>query len=132
MAIRTIIVDDDQIFRFLISKILDSINLEIEQRFFENGEEFVEFMKNHPKRDFCDIILLDINMPLRDGWGVMDWVTDHGFSAENFPKTFIVSSSIDPNDLNRSKEHPLISDYLIKPLTIDQLKKVFSQLSSAN
>jgi len=132
MAIRTIIVDDDRIFRFLISKILDSINPEIEQRFFENGQEFVEFMKTQPQGDFCDIVLLDINMPVRDGWGVLEWAQENGFHAENFPKTCIVSSSIDPSDLKRSSEHPLISDYLVKPLSIDQINKVFSQLSSAN
>lgn len=129
MAIRIIIVDDDRIFRFLISKILDSIDLEIEQRFFENGQELVEFIDQQSDSDFCDIVLLDINMPMRDGWGVLDWVQEKGFNASDFPLTCIVSSSIDPSDLKRSKEHPFIHDYLVKPITVEGLNQVFSQLS---
>jgi CheY-like chemotaxis protein len=132
MAIRTIIVDDDRIFRFLISKILDSLNLEIELSFFENGEEFVEFMNTQANFDFCDIFLLDINMPIRNGWQVLNWVMESSFSTASFPKTYIVSSSIDPMDLKRATEHHLIKDYLIKPLISGQLNEVFSQFSSAN
>lgn len=130
-ALRIVIIDDDRIFQFLISKILESINPQIKLHSFENGEVAVEFMKQQSSPDFADVIFLDINMPVRNGWGVLHWIEEHYKSSDKIPKIYIISSSIDPSDLKRSEENSLIEDYLVKPISKSKLEKVFSDLSSA-
>jgi len=63
------------------------------------------------------VILLDINMPVMDGWDFLEWVKNnrHLF-AKNVP-IFMVSSSIDWRDIERAKSYESVMDYMSKPLT---------------
>jgi CheY-like chemotaxis protein len=69
-----------------------------------------------------DIILFDLNMPEMDGWEFIE-----AFKKINFEKdisTFIFTSSIDPNDKQRSFQYTDIKDFITKPLTRQKLDKI--------
>ena len=67
-------VDDDKIFHFIIKKLLLNNNIDVNPTFFENGFEAIEGIKNKLKQgeNPPDLILLDINMPILDGWQFLD------------------------------------------------------------
>ena len=64
-----------------------------------------------------DVILLDINMPVMDGWDFLEWFKEY---KSHFPKPisiFMVSSSIDRRDIEKAKSYAEVKDYISKPLT---------------
>ena len=75
-----------------------------------------------------DVIFLDLNMPIMDGWEFLDEFLKIPRSLKKRITLYVVSSSIDPRDINRAKSISLVEDYLIKPITYEELKKVFSAI----
>lgn len=121
------VVDDDSIFKIIIQKLIaksdkfDNVNL------FSNGEEaslaLKECIKN--KEELPDIILLDIEMPIMNGWEFMNEI--NVLLSEIVDKTikiFISSSSITFEDKLKADAHPNISGYLTKPITLEDLYKI--------
>jgi response regulator RpfG family c-di-GMP phosphodiesterase len=72
------------------------------------------------------VIMIDVNMPVLDGWGFIDAFQKMDLNLSNKTKLFMVSSSIDPRDVKKAKEIQLIIKYIFKPITFDELKEVFS------
>ena len=44
----------------------------------------------------------------------------------------MVSSSINPADMEKAKQYEELTDYLIKPISIDELSKVFNEEGSTS
>jgi CheY-like chemotaxis protein len=67
--------------------------------------------------EFPQVIFLDLNMPIKDGFEFM--VEFEGFSEEfkNASKIIVLSSSISPDDINRASTNPHVSKYVNKPLS---------------
>lgn len=63
-----------------------------------------------------DIILLDINIPLVDGWEFLERYGREVDEAHRTPKIFMLSTSLNPKDRVRAEEHPLVEGYYSKPL----------------
>jgi CheY-like chemotaxis protein len=98
--------------------------------FAENGEDglglFLEwdiFNQNMP-----DIIFLDINMPVMDGWEFLNKINER--FANRFPDLPIVmmSSTIDPNDQKRALNNRWVQLFLSKPLTVEKLMLTIKEL----
>ncbi|MBL7845656.1 MAG: response regulator [Cyclobacteriaceae bacterium] len=120
------LIDDDEIFQFTTSRIIKLTNLPFNITQFFNGEQAIAYLsKNAACTDkLPDIILLDINMPVVDGWMFLD---EFKTLANNLKKNitiYMVSSSIAPEDIRRAKSNPLVSDYLVKPISLETLKHV--------
>lgn len=114
------IIDDDDIFQLTASRTLKSTQLPDKVLQFENGEDALTFLKDHSNDASLlpDYIFLDINMPLVDGWMFLEDYTNLKQSLQKKDIIiYMVSSSIDPRDLNRAKLNPDIKEYVIKPVT---------------
>ncbi|UFH45674.1 response regulator [Flavobacterium galactosidilyticum] len=96
---------------------------------FKNGKDAIDELYNSSENidAIPDIILLDINMPIMDGWEFMDelGVIKPKFNADIV--VYIVSSSIAIEDKNKSKSHENILGYLSKPVTLDDLILIASR-----
>jgi CheY-like chemotaxis protein len=120
----TYIIDDDQIFVFVLKKIIDKIdNFKIVVD-FKNGEDVLKILSN--KETVPDIILLDINMPIIDGWQFLE-------RLEKFPnkdqfKIYIMSSSIDTNDIEKSKTFSMVKDFISKPINNEKLLRIIENV----
>jgi CheY-like chemotaxis protein len=120
----TYIIDDDQIFVFVLKKIIDKIdNFKIVVD-FKNGEDVLKILSN--KETVPDIILLDINMPIIDGWQFLE-------RLEKFPnkdqfKIYIMSSSIDTNDIEKAKTFSMVKDFISKPINNEKLLRIIENV----
>lgn len=121
-------VDDDPIFNYLNKEIIDMIGLGQNIISYCDSTKAIDFLRRIVKMDkakFPEIIFLDINMPIMDGWQFLD-------SLANFPrsilikcKVFMVSSSISAKDMARSKTFKMVKGFISKPLTTETLELLF-------
>ena len=121
------IIDDDPIFVFGTKKIMKLANFCNSFLVFHNGEEALNHLKpiiESNNDSLPDVILLDLNMPVMDGWEFLDEFIK--IPCEKEITIYIVTSSIDPIDMDRAKDYDNISNYLIKPITSQKLQEIMS------
>lgn len=123
----TCIIDDDQIHIFGMTRILKLHNFSKSYMIFKNGQEAINnlrpiILSGH---EVPEIILLDINMPIMDGWQFLDEFIK--IDTQTTITIYIVSSSIDPADIQRAEAYERVSNYIIKPVTFDTLKPILEE-----
>jgi two-component system, chemotaxis family, chemotaxis protein CheY len=123
------LVDDDKVFQMTASRTIKAANLTDRILQFENGEEALDFLKmNAADSDSLpDVIFLDINMPFVDGWMFLD---DYAELKENLKKQiriYMVSSSIDPRDIDRARRNINVKEYVIKPVSREKFEELLSR-----
>lgn len=113
------IVDDDRIFHLTSSKAIEYSGLVESILPFKNGEEAIKYIQeniNNPE-DLPELILLDINMPVLDGWGFLNEFKKINTLLKNKITIYITSSSTSQADLAKANEYDTVSKYLIKPIS---------------
>tara|TARA_Y100000782_G_C10184442_1_gene265680 strand:- start:2913 stop:3311 length:399 start_codon:yes stop_codon:yes gene_type:complete len=124
------IIDDDPIFVFGAKRIMELANFCNNFLIFHNGKDALETLKpriEHGRlEDLPEIILLDINMPIMDGWEFLDEFVK--IPLEKEIRIYIVTSSIDPADTKKAEEYNNITNYIVKPITIDKLREILEEM----
>ncbi|MEM6829980.1 MAG: response regulator [Bacteroidota bacterium] len=117
---RILLVDDDEIFLVLgkitIEKLFPSAKIYTSP----HGEDALEFLEENE----VDVMFLDLNMPILDGWEVLD---ELGKRERRKMAIFVVTSSIDPTDRQKADEHPLVFDLIEKPLDESNIKSAIQK-----
>jgi CheY-like chemotaxis protein len=124
MNLKTIwVVDDDPIYQIIVNKIIKKSELFLSVSSFKNGKDAIDALKNalENKETFPNVILLDINMPIMDGWEFMDEMVLLKSQINEPLQIYIVSSSIALEDKNKAKDYPEIVAYLSKPINANDL-----------
>lgn len=122
-------VDDDPITLMLCKKVICKTTFSNEIITAKNGEEALHYFdavkteaqistsKKQPQ-----LIFLDLNMPVMGGWEFLDCFSSTLYSEFNTTtKVVILSSTIDPEDLEKAKTYPMVIDFLSKPITLSML-----------
>lgn len=124
------IIDDDEVYQFTVTKNIQSQQLAKKILVFSDGEEALQFLTaNIGDNDAVpDVIFLDINMPIMDGWQFLEKYIHLKPRIGKKVTLYMVSSSVDPADTQRAKAIEEISDYIIKPITPEQLKVIVETL----
>lgn len=123
-APRVCLVDDDRIFQFTLEKMLHHIRPDVSVVGFSDGEGAFTFLKEHQEEAqlLPDVLLLDLNMPYMDGWQFLDAFQEFSSRMAKKISIYLVSSSIDPRDVNRARQYEVVRQYVPKPITTDQLR----------
>lgn len=128
-----LVVDDNDVDQYLIKRQLTEGGFTGQMFSSANGEEAVEFLSDYDtnKAKYQDgfppgLILLDINMPLMDGFEFLDIFKklrqEHDYCMT--PVVVFLTSSNDQSDIDKAMGFDFVKGYLHKPLDIDQLKKL--------
>ena len=124
------IIDDDPIYINLVTRIVKLKNFSRNLIVFQNGQEALEYFRtltitdNHSK--VPQLILLDINMPIMDGWEFLEEFSKFNVDLMNQLQLYVVSSSINPADIQKAKSVDFVTDYITKPLHIDTINSIFN------
>lgn len=112
-------MDDDVVFQFLAQRLINESNLVNKIKVFSNGFEAIEFLKSveGQQENLPEVILLDLAMPVLDGWGFLDEFSRLKPKLSKPITVYIVSSSIDPADIAKAKSNKYVSDFIIKPVS---------------
>lgn len=121
------IIDDDEIFVYGFKKLMQIKGITAETQEFGNGQLALDYLTNPFFADnLPDIIFLDINMPVMDGWEFLQNFEELQPRLGKKVSLYAVSSSVDINDINRAKNNPVITDYILKPINETYLTQIFS------
>ena len=120
------VVDDDSVYQFTASRTLKATHIAHQILQFQNGSEAINFLRSRVNGDQSvpDIIFLDINMPITDGWAFLDQFHKLKEQLGKEIKIYVVSSSIDPRDRNRACKYPEVTDYMEKPISMKKFSEV--------
>ena len=124
------VIDDDVIYQTIIKKLIYKSGAYSEHFSFPNGNEAISTLKKtleDNSNNLPDIILLDINMPVLDGWEFMDEFQTLKSKINKKINIFIVSSSIAVEDKNKAETYGEIMRYMSKPVTVDVLVELASK-----
>jgi CheY-like chemotaxis protein len=94
---------------------------------FENGLEATEWIddkKGSQEDNF--VLLLDLNMPVLDGWGFLNYFEKLDETTKQKFNIHILTSSVDRRDTERSKKHPFVKGFHSKPLTYKMVEEIFA------
>jgi CheY-like chemotaxis protein len=127
------VIDDDDVFQFTISKIFKILQLPEKVHTFSDGEKAIEHLTNNMDNaeSLPDIILLDINMPIMDGWQFLEEYSKVKKHLKKAVVIYLVTSSVDARDIRLAKEFEDISEYITKPMSFDKVRELVGQKKAA-
>ncbi len=128
-------VDDDAITLMLCKMVIKKALFTNEIITATNGEEALNYIKtlkeansNGTLKKEPQLIFLDLNMPVMGGWEFLESFSSSEYSEYNHIKVIILSSTVDPNDLENSKKYPMVIDFLSKPISKEMLEYVKNKI----
>ncbi len=128
--LKVLLVDDDTIYQYIASKTLDATGLTQKIITCSNGEEAYRFLEknmNNPQ-ELPDIILLDVNMPIMNGWDFLHAFKNlHSPALKDIP-IFLVTSSVNDADINYAHQFSNVQDYIVKPLVKEKLSTILTSV----
>ena len=117
-----ILIDDDPINNLICRKKLLKARTDLNISEFLMARRGLEhFLQNSPE---VDLLLLDINMPDLDAWSFLDELVKNNISIP----VVIITSSIDRDDIDKSKKYDMIINYIIKPITEEKIATIIAHL----
>lgn len=124
------IIDDDPIFIYGTKRIMKEVNFCDEVLVYQNGQQALDGLSSILDADenFPSVIFLDLNMPIMNGWEFLEELTKITHPKKDHLIIYIISSSIDPRDLERVKDYEIVHNYILKPVTPKDLSTVMEVL----
>ena len=120
------IIDDDPIFVRVVQKMIELVEFCNEVKVFPNGKEARNHISDLEAERLPDIIFLDLNMPVMNGWEFLESLTE--MPPHQTPLVYVVSSTIDPEEKERARSYPMVLDFIEKPLTASILNEILFTL----
>ncbi len=117
------LIDDDPINNLLNTRLLSKHQSNIRFTEHNEGRSAIEDIKNR-KADLPQVILLDINMPVMDGWQFLE---EYQHLNYDIP-LFMLTSSIAQEDIKKAKSYKEVKGFITKPLDQDKIRKIFASV----
>lgn len=128
-----LVAEDNENDAFLMKHVLTGINLLPKARFVSDGKEAIDYLEGRGK--FADraqhplpkILVLDLKMPVMDGFDVLDWLRNKSY-LRRLP-VVVFTTSNRKEDINRAYDLGANS-YLVKPMDVGDLESLVAKLKS--
>lgn len=121
-----LLIDDDEPTNFLHKILLEDMDCADEIIAMQNAEEALEFLKTeedgvHPKPD---LIFLDINMPIMNGWEFLEEYHKLPVSQKGKHVMVMLTTSVNPDDKSKAIQNGDIQEFINKPLEEEVVLKL--------
>jgi|TARA_B110000967_G_scaffold193849_1_gene221798 CheY-like chemotaxis protein len=121
------IIDDDTIYHFILTSIINKNKLAESILSFLDGEKAIQYLTENKMNNekIPDVLFLDVNMPIMDGWMFIEEYARIKTDITKKTLVFMLSSSANPIDIERADKISEISNYIIKPINLEEVKIIF-------
>lgn len=125
------IIDDDDLFIMITRNNIRKVSTQIATEVFHDGRESMHSLTQRISEggNLPDIIFLDLNMPLVDGWVFLSTYAQLAAEVRSKIQLYICTSSIDPKDISRAKEFEDVTEFKEKPLSTDIVVEILNSIN---
>jgi CheY-like chemotaxis protein len=126
--IHILLVEDEDINNYIAARLIQKALPGAATTSCLHGKQALELL-TEAKDDASklpDIILLDINMPVMNGWQFLDEYSRRKIDPEGKCAIFMLSSSVYSDDINRAHAYPDVKGFVCKPLNVAKIRELFS------
>lgn len=120
------VIDDDPIYIQALKNLLSSWKIANPFLFFTSGKEALDFLQVKEASALPDVLLLDLNMPLMNGWQVLESLDVILPQLQKTISIYLVTSSIWEEDMKRAQKNMLIKEFITKPVFKNKLLEITS------
>jgi CheY-like chemotaxis protein len=122
-------IDDDEGTNFLHQRFTTRANCTRHIKTMTSAVDALAYLKDTKNPDYIrpNIIFLDINMPVMNGW---DFLEEYNELDEKYQSDIILvmlTTSLNPSDKERAKQLQIVSDFKNKPLTTETLLELIKE-----
>jgi CheY-like chemotaxis protein len=124
-----VLIDDESIFHKIVQLTIKDSELAKQATYSFDGEIVLDYLeeKKSDSQSLPDYIFVDLYMPSFNGWDFLNRFQNIYKSLKKTINIYIVTSSIDPRDIDRSKLYPFVTTFISKPV----MKDIFDSISFA-
>lgn len=130
MIRKVLCVDDDSISLTISQLLLKRTGFAEDVVTAIDGSEALEYFDHFfssdpdPLSNAPELILLDINMPVMNGWEFLEVYVPKYADKLSGTRIVILSSTIDPEDFALAKQYPVVIEFISKPLSVENLEEL--------
>ena len=122
---RVLLIDDNDIDNFINERMITTNHFSKAVTVKNSGEAALQFLRDNTDKDILpEVIFLDLNMPVMDGFAFLIEFEKLPDPVKNNCKVIVLSSSISPEDINRASTNPFVVKYVNKPLNERYLEAI--------
>lgn len=123
---KLVLIDDDTIQNHLVKMTIKKTQKNIDYKYFSNPQLALDYLTQISEDENPTLILLDLNMPELSGWQFLEQYTLFSITT----KVAILTSTIDEDDFEKSKNYPIVFYFCNKPLTAEKLIEMIEKVES--
>ena len=120
-----VLIEDDQAMNYYHQRLFVKQDFADEVLSYHSAKEALNGIKCLQQVTLL-YIFLDLNMPQMDGWHFIEELEKLKFDSNTQIKLFVLSSSVNPNDMMKAKQNSAVTDYLSKPLSIETITNIIT------
>lgn len=132
-SLKIALVDDDKVFHFIINRSFVNLYPDCKILNFSNCADFLNFLKRNMGDTALipDVVLMDLNTPFMSGWEFLERYEILERDMLKRPDIYLISSSIDPGDVEKARQFNSVSRFYSKPLLADQITEIMEKAKTA-
>jgi len=126
MEFNFLVVDDDDVNLYIMTRLVERTAYKTNMITKTDGNSGIDYLQQliQNKEPLPTLILVDINMPISDGWEFLDKYKQ--LAIDQNIDVYILTSSVFDIDIERSKDYEFLAGFISKPITVEKLDEFFS------
>lgn len=125
--ITVMLIDDNRIDLFIHNEFIKQMKIANSVMEYSFAKDAITFLQNADSSKWPELILLDIHMPIMNGFDFLDAYAILPEDSRKKCKIIIVSSSLDIGDKQKTKSNPLVIELFEKPLNREKLLELLKE-----
>ncbi|MCD0467261.1 response regulator [Flavobacterium sp. ENC] len=120
------IIDDNIIDLYIASRMITQNNFGKKVLLYTSPEEAIKYLQDNQDNiaELPQVLFVDIYMPLMSGFEFLEVYDKLSPVLKKYCKAYVISSTIDNQDISRSNSNSNVVSFHVKPITKEFLDRI--------